>query len=95
MIYSALHTNSGLACVTTVLFQILMPTPNTKYFFFAVFIGSIFLIVGDFIFLFFFVLSVADGGGCHGTNYYKLLAGVVIFSFWFHSIIFFLIIVQL
>ena len=33
-IYSALHTNSGLACVTTVNFQILMQPTNTKYFFF-------------------------------------------------------------
>ena len=58
MIYSALHTNSGLACVTTVNLQILMQTPNTRsfyFYFFAIFIGSIFLIVGDFIFLFFFL----------------------------------------
>ena len=44
MTYSALHTNSGLGCVNTVNFQILMQTTNI-FLFFAVFIGSIFKIV--------------------------------------------------
>ena len=37
MIYSALHTNSGLGCVNTVNFQILMQTTNTTYFYFLPF----------------------------------------------------------
>ena len=37
MIYSALHTNSGLGCVNTVNFQILMQTTNTTYFHFLPF----------------------------------------------------------
>ena len=57
------------------------------YFFFAIFIGSIFFSLLVILIILFLVLSVAGGGGCHGTNYYKLLAGVVIFLFWFHSII--------
>ena len=61
--YSALHTNSGLSCVIMVNFQILMQkTIRNIFIFFAVVNREYFLnLFGDFI-LFFFAISVAEGG---------------------------------